>query len=653
MKQNLSVSCIRALAIDTINKANSGHPGMALGSAPIVYALFRDHLISSPKNPKWINRDRFVLSAGHASSLLYVMLHLCSYDLSIDDLKQFRQVGSKTPGHPECDVTPGVDATSGPLGQGIAQAVGMAIAETHLRAKYPNSSKILGHYTYCLCGDGCLQEGISQEAISLAGLYKLNKLILLYDCNDVTLDGPLSNSTKENTLQRFISAGWNVIEVRNGNNPEQISEAIAKAKEERNKPTLIKIDTIIGYGSANQGTCKVHGAPLGKEDGANAKASYNYNHEEFTVPNEVYDEFDKTFVYRGEKKYKQWLKDFENYSLNFHNEYNEINEFAFGNVVNRLFKDNRLESGEANSTRLASQVMLNLLHNTIPCLVGGSADVAKSVMTNIEGATDYSAKNRAGRNFNFGIREFAMGAITNGMILHGGIRTYVGCFLVFADYMKASIRMAALSKIPNIFLFSHDSIAVGEDGPTHQPIEQLAMLRSIPNVNVFRPCDVRELASAYKIALTENEKPSCLILTRQKLPNIDNSNFDGVSKGGYIISPEQKENMFTIIASGSEVSLAIQAQKLLREEGIDTRVVSMVAMNIFDSQDEQYKKSVLGSYYTKRIAVEMLTSFGWHKYAKNVMSIDTFGMSGKDKDVIEHFDFTAEHLVKEIKNLLQ
>ncbi len=649
----LSVDCIRALAIDTINKANSGHPGMALDAAPILYTLYTRHLISDPNDSQWMNRDRFVLSAGHASSLLYVLLYLGKFGTSIEDLKQFRQLNSLTPGHPECDVTKGVDATSGPLGQGIAQAVGMAMAETMLQAQYKDGEEVFNHYTYCLCGDGCLQEGISQEAISYAGLQKLNKLILLYDCNDVTLDGPLSNSNVENVIERFKACNWNTIEVKDGNDVDSIDAAIKKAKLSKTQPTLIKINTIIGYGSQNQGTCKVHGSPLGEADGQHAKDSYGYHYQPFEVPSEVIKHFEETFVARGVEEHKKWQKQFEKYSVTHPEDAKKIVNFKDNDVSSYLFDEiPSFEQSAGDSTRNESQVMLNLLNKSLPNLVGGSADVAKSVMTLIKDETDYTPSNRKGRNINFGIREFAMASIANGILLHKGLRTYIGCFLVFSDYMKSAIRMASLSKLPSLFLFSHDSIAVGEDGPTHQPIEQLAMLRSIPNLNVFRPCDAKELASSYKLALSETHTPSCLILSRQKLPNLANTNFEGVAKGAYIVSKEAKKNQFTIIATGSEVSLAIEAQTLLLEQGIDTRVVSMPCMELFDKQSQIYKESVLGNCYDKCIACEMLSSFGWHKYARYTMSIDEFGRSAKDKDVINYFKFNAESLVKKIKQVL-
>lgn len=650
---SLAVAAIRSLCIDGINKAKSGHPGMALGSAPILYTLYTRHLVSDPTHPNWINRDRFVLSAGHASMLQYVLLHLCGYDVTMDDLKNFRQLGSKTPGHPEYRHTPGIDATSGPLGQGIAQAAGMAMAEQSLAHMYKDGDKIFNHYTYCLCGDGCLEEGISQEAISFAGLQKLNKLILMYDCNDVTLDGPLSNSSVENTVGRFQSAGWNVIKVEDGNSVEDIDKAITIAKQSQEKPTMIMVHTVIGYGSAKQGTHKVHGSPLGIEDGEHAKKVYGYNYGPFEVPEEVYYTFRESFVKRGQEAYANFAKVWKDYKDENYDEALKIESTVDNDVSTLVYKDIPSYSEEfADSTRNCSGACLNILNKQVFNLIGGSADVAGSVMTHIKDETDFTATNRSGRNVNWGIREFAMAAMQNGMLLHGGLRTYVGCFLVFADYLKPAVRMAALSGLPAIYLLSHDSIAVGEDGPTHQPIEQLAMLRSIPNVNVIRPCDARETAAAWKVALESTRTPTCLILSRQKLPMIYSTSYAGVAKGGYVVSPEKEKLDFTIIATGSEVSLAVEAQKKLLADGIDTRVVSMPSMNAFAQQDEAYIEKVLGAPYEKRIAVEMLSSFGWHKFAKNVMSIERFGASGPADDIIPSYGFTADNLASIVKKCL-
>ncbi len=651
----LSVATIRSLCIDTINKANSGHPGMALGSAPILYTLWTRHLVADPKDPEWFNRDRFVLSAGHASSLLYTMLHLSGYEVSLDDLKQFRQLGSLTPGHPEYHWTKGVDATSGPLGQGIAQAVGMAMAEESVRANYNDGEKIMNHYTYVLCGDGCLQEGISQEAISLAGHQKLNKLILFYDANQVTLDGALDLSFSEQVKARFIASEWNVLEVADGNDIEAIDKAIVEAKKSKDKPTMILIHTVIGYGSAKQGTSKVHGSPLGAEDGKHAKVDvYGFDHEDFFIPEEVNEQFEKTFIARGTKAHEEYKKAFAAYS-----EKHKDDAVRFESLIN-LSVDEYLPkvmpefvAGSSTSTRVASGKALNAYMLNLPNLVGGSADVAGSVMTKLDGGVDFTPSHREGHNVNWGIREFAMASAQNGMLLHGGLRTYVGCFAVFADYMKAAIRMAALSHLPAIYLFSHDSIAVGEDGPTHQPIEQLAMLRSIPNMRVIRPCDERETYAAWCEALKSKKTPTALILSRQNLPLLEGSSAEGLAKGAYIVSKESKKAQLELIATGSEVSLAVEAQKLLKEEGIDVRVISMPSWELFAEQDEEYKKSVLSLDWDKRVSVEMLSTFGWDRYAKHHMGLDSFGASAPAKDVINKFEFTPAKLAELCRSIVR
>ena len=650
----LAVATIRSLCIDEINKANSGHPGMALGSAPILYTLWTRHLISDPKNPNWFNRDRFVLSAGHASALLYSMLHLAGYGLSLDEIKRFRQIDSLTPGHPEYRHTVGVDATSGPLGQGIAQAVGMAMAEASVSASYPEGNKLVDHFTYALCGDGCLHEGISQEAISLAGHLKLNKLILIYDANQVTLDGALDLSFSEHVKERFLASEWNVIEVKDGNDVDAIDKAICSAKKSLNKPSLVIVHTVIGYGSSKQGTSKVHGSPLGVDDGKHAKVDvYGFDHEDFFVPEEVYQQFKNTFAARGEKARLDWEQQFEDYQK-AHSDFNAKQFLELSDVSNEVKFDIELpkfEEGSSVSTRVASGKVLNALMKAMPNLIGGSADVAGSVMTKLDNGVNFDAKHREGRNINWGIREFAMGSAQNGMLLHGGVRTYVGCFCVFSDYMKPAIRMAALSHLPAIYLFSHDSLAVGEDGPTHQPIEQLAMLRSIPFTRTIRPADERETWGAWLMAVKSTDTPTSLILSRQNLPLLKGSSVEGVSKGAYVVSPEAKQAKYVIIATGSEVSLAIDAQKQLLEKGIDVRVVSMPSWELFEQQSEEYKQSVLLLRRKYRISVEMLSTFGWDRYAKYHMGVDTFGASAPAKDVFKKFDFTSEHLVRLVESI--
>ena len=653
-QDQLAIATIRSLCIDVINKANSGHPGMALGSAPAIYTLFTKHLVATPLDSKWFNRDRFVLSSGHASALLYSMLHLCGYKVSMDDLKQFRQIDSLTPGHPEFGWTDGVDATSGPLGQGISQAVGMAMAEQMVNALYSFGDDVCNHYTYALCGDGCLQEGISQEAISLAGHLKLNKFILLYDANQVTLDGALDLSFSEQVKARFLASEWDVIEVADGNDIDAIDAAISKAKKSKDKPTMIMIHTIIGFGSAKQGTNKVHGNPLGAEDGKAAKLSYGFDHEDFFVPQEVYDLFKNTFGARGEKAFKAYneklVKIAEDKKLKGeYGRFMALNGVDVDKYLPRVYPD--FEEGSSKSTRVASGQALNYLMLSMPNLFGGSADVAGSVMTKLDNGANFDANNRAGHNINWGIREFAMASAQNGMLLHGGVRSYVGAFFVFSDYMKPAIRMAALSHVPAIYLLSHDSIAVGEDGPTHQPIEQAAMLRSIPNVDLIRPCDERETYGAWFAALESKNHPTAIILSRQNLPLLPGSDGEKLKLGAYVVSKEQKNAQFVLVATGSEVALAVSAQKLLLEKGIDVRVVSMPCWSYFDKQDDAYKASVINLPREKVVSIEMLSTFGWAKYAGLNIGLDTFGASAPAKDVIKKFNFTPEFVAEQVEKL--
>lgn len=644
----LSIATIRSLCIDAINKSKSGHPGMCLSAAPIIYSLYKDFLNSNPQDSKWINRDRFVLSAGHGSMLLYSILHLSGYKVSMSDIMKFRQLHSITPGHPEIGVTDGVDASSGPLGQGIAQAVGMAIAETKLRALY--GEDIYNHYTYCLCGDGCLEEGISQEAITFAGLNKLNKLILLYDRNNVTLDGPLAQSSEEDVIRRFEASGWNVIAVYNGNNYKKVKKAIAKAKKSKDKPTLVIFKTVIGLGSKNEGTCKVHGSPLGEEDGRNAKLSYGFDYPEFTVSSEVYEHIRNAIKERVNPLYQAY-----NDKVQESDKYIEAVQLSDNNLEAYL-DEITLDEGifKTDSTRNTSGKILNAYHEALPTLVGGSADVAGSVKTALKNGENWTIKTPNGTNFNWGIREFFMSSAANGMLLHGGLRTYVGTFLVFSDYCKAAIRMSALQELPAIYLFSHDSIAVGEDGPTHQPIEQLAALRSIPNVNVFRPCDAREVEASYKLALESTKTPSAIILSRQDLKLVNQENvYAQVKKGAYIVANEKNKLSFVLIASGSEVELALKVRDNLEAQGYGIRVVSMPCTRLFDSQPAAYQTKVLGNEYTKRAVLEMASPFGLHKYAKYVLGISSFGLSAKAEDVIEEYGFTPEAMTMTILNLIR
>ena len=655
---NLSIATIRSLGIDTINKANSGHPGMVLGSAPALYTLFNKELNIYNKEAEWINRDRFVLASGHASALLYSMLHLTGFDVTIDDLKNFRQLNSHTPGHPEIEMTHGVDASSGPLGQGIPMAAGMAMAEKFLASQYNKENfDIIDHYTYVLCGDGDMQEGVTYEAVSLAGHLSLGKLIVLYDANKVTLDGPLSMSFSENVKKRYEACNWQVLEVKDGNDINEIHKAIKKGKKEQFKPTLIIVNTVIGFGSANQGTNKVHGAPLGKEDGKNAKLSYGFDHDEFYVPEEVYEDFKKKTIKRGKSKFNKWNKLFNEYKEQYPTEAKKLEDAIAGKYslnIDELLKNYPV--GHNDATRNTSLEVIQEVAKQNPTFLSGTADLASSTKTKIKDEDDFSVENYNGRNLVFGIREFAMVAIMNGMTLHKGVKVSAGGFLVFSDYFKAAVRMACLMKLPIILPLSHDSIAVGEDGPTHQPIEQFAMLRSIPNMHVIRPGDAVEMAAAWKLAIESTENPTALILTRQNVETMENSSVEGVSKGAYVIGKEENHLDAIIIASGSEVNLAMKAKKVLLEKGIDVRVVSMPCQEFFDQQDEQYKEAVLPNAMRKRLSVEMASSFGWHKYVGLdgiTMSIDEFGKSAPAQDVIQSYGFTVDGVVENIEKLLK
>lgn len=653
----LSIATIRSLGIDTINKAKSGHPGMVLGSAPALFTLFDKELNVCSKDSAWINRDRFVLASGHASALLYSLLHLSGFDISIDDLKNFRQLNSATPGHPEFALTHGVDASSGPLGQGIPMATGMAIAEMFLANQFNKENyDIIDHYTYVLCGDGDMQEGVTYEAASIAGHLSLGKLIVLYDANQVTLDGPLSMSFSENVKKRYEACGWQVIEVNDGNDINAIAKALKKAKKEAFKPSLIIVNTIIGFGSVNQGTNKVHGAPLGIEDGKNAKLSYGFDHEDFYVPEEVYAHFKNKSIKRGKTKYNKWNKLVKEYE----NEYPKLAKQLFDAINGKFTLDieNILKNytpGHSDATRNTSLEIIQEVAKQNPTFMSGTADLACSTKTQIKGEKNFSTENYGGRNLVFGIREFAMVAIMNGMTLHKGIKVSAGGFLVFSDYFKGAIRMSCLMQLPIILPLSHDSIAVGEDGPTHQPIEQLTMLRSLPNMRVFRPADAVEMSAAWKYAVESQKNPTALILTRQNVTTMENSQVDGVYHGAYVIGKEKEQLDAIIIATGSEVNLAMEAKEVLYKKGIDVRVVSMPCMELFDIQDKDYKESVLPNNMRKRLSIEMGSEYGWHKYVGldgQIMSINEFGRSAPAADVIDYFDFNVEAVVKNIENMI-
>ena len=650
----LAVNTIRTLSIDAIQKANSGHPGLPMGAAPMAYVLWRNFLNVNPATHReWSNRDRFVLSAGHGSAMLYSLLHLAGYELSIDDLKNFRQWNSKTPGHPEVDWTDGVEATTGPLGQGIANAVGLAMAEAHLAATYNRPGyEIVDHYTYALNGDGDLMEGVSQEAASLASQLKLGKLVLFYDSNDISLDGPISKSFPDDIKMRFESYGWQHILVKDGNDLAAIEAAITAAKANLDQPTIIEVKTIIGFGAEKQGTSGVHGAPLGAEGVAFAKKAYGWDYPEFTVPEEVATRFKETLGDRGEALELDWRKTFDAYAKAYPELAKQYAD-AFNNVTPEL-ELAKYELGTSAASRVTSQETIQQLSQQMPNLWGGSADLSASNNTMVKVETDFEVGNYAGRNIWFGVREFAMAAAMNGIALHGGTRVYGGTFFVFSNYMLPAVRMAALQEVPTVYVFTHDSIAVGEDGPTHEPVEQLASVRAMPNLNVIRPADGNEVIAAWRRAVTETKRPTALILTRQNLPVLDNTAElaeAGVNHGAYVISPEAAGSDLDgiIIATGSEVKLAIDTQAALAASGTNVRVVSMPAQNIFDEQSAAYQAEVLPLTVTKRLAIEAGTSFGWGKYVGltgKTLTIDTWGASAPGDKVFSEYGFTVDNAVK-------
>ena len=658
-----SINTIRTLSIDAIEKANSGHPGLPMGAAPMAYTLFTEFMTHNPKNSKWFNRDRFVLSAGHGSMLLYSLLHLSGYDVTMEDLKSFRQWQSRTPGHPEVLDTDGVEATTGPLGQGVAMAVGMAMAEAHLSAKYNKENfPIIDHYTYSLVGDGDIMEGISHETASLAGHLGLGKLIVLYDSNDISLDGDLDRSYSDNIEKRFEAYGWQVLHVKDGNNLTEIREALQLAKQNTSQPTLIEVKTVIGYGSPNKSASSAsHGAPLGTDEVKLTKEYYNWPHDPFHVDEEVYADFTEKIIHHGEKANKQWEELFKEYKEQYSNLAQEL-ELAIENKLPDNWDQNlpTYEPGKDSlATRVASSDLINAISKTVPSLFGGSADLASSNNTMMKEEDDFTKDNYAGRNIWFGVREFAMGAALNGMALHGGLKVYGGTFFVFSDYLRPAIRLSAIMNAPVTYVFTHDSIAVGEDGPTHEPVEQLASLRAMPNLRVIRPADGNETNIAWRIALESTDQPTALVLTRQGLPTLDGTSLfanEGVRKGAYILSDSTVEPEVILLATGSEVSLAIEAQKvLLEEKGIHARVVSMPSWDIFEKQDEAYKESVIPSNIKKRIAIEMASSMGWERYVGDegiIVGVDQFGASAKGDIIIKEYGFTVENILNQVDNLL-
>ena len=654
-----SVNAIKVLGVDAINKAKSGHPGIVMGAAPMAYSLFTKHLRVNPKKTDWINRDRFVLSAGHGSMLLYSLLHLSGFeDVSLEEVKNFRQWGSKTPGHPEFGHTKGIDATTGPLGQGISTAVGMALAERYLAAKYNKEGyNIFDHYTYVICGDGDIMEGVASEASSFAAVQKLNKLVVLYDSNDICLDGETKDAFSENVRARYEAYGWNTILVQDGANVEAVNAALEQAKKS-DKPTLIEVKTIIGAGSPNrQGTNGVHGAPLGDEETALFRKEIGWKNEPFDIPADVYADFKANVADRGEKEYAKWDKLYADYKVKFPELAKELEEALTREDIKHLSKESFSfkNVGDAQATRNSSQDALNSIAAVLPTFFGGSADLSHSNMTFIKGDSLQDDTHRTERNVQFGVREFAMATVLNGLMLHGGVRVFGGTFFVFSDYLKGALRLSALQNLPVTYVFTHDSIAVGEDGPTHEPIEHLASLRTIPNTYVFRPADATETQAAWYLSQKTNDRPTSIVLTRQNLPILENSSFEKVAKGAYVVYETAADFDTILIATGSEVALAIDVARELETDGSKVRVVSMPSVELFEEQSKEYKEELLPLNIRRRVSLEMGNSALWYKYVGLdglAIGIDKFGASAPANKVIEEYGFTVEAVVEKIKNEL-
>ncbi|MFZ2323829.1 MAG: transketolase [Ignavibacteriaceae bacterium] len=661
--EQLSIDTIRTLSIDAVQKANSGHPGMPLGMAPVAYALYYKTMKHNPANPKWINRDRFILSAGHGSMLLYSILHLSGYKVSIEDLKNFRQWGSITPGHPEIGHTAGVETTTGPLGQGFATAVGMAIARDYLAALFNKDDiKIIDHGIWGICSDGDLMEGVSHEAASLAGHLKLNKFVFFYDDNKITIDGKTDITYSDDVQKRFEAYGWQVLTILDVNDCNQVERAIKLARSVYDKPTLIITKTHIGYGSPNkQDKSSAHGAPLGEEEVRLTKRTLGMPEDKtFYVPDEVYSHF-KGIAECGQEAEDLWNKKLDEYKIKYPKDYS-----LFESVMNLEFEQNWMnhlpkfeDYNEKIATRVASGKVLNAAVIDIPTLIGGSADLNESNMTYIKSSTSFSSTDRKGKNIHFGIREHAMGSVLNGMAVYGGIIPFGATFLIFSDYMRPAIRLAALMKQKVIYVFTHDSIGLGEDGPTHQPIEQVASLRAIPNLVVIRPADANETVEAWKYAINHKGGPVALILTRQKLAVISQSKYgsaSGLHRGAYIVKDSKQNPDLLFIATGSEVSLSIKAAELLEAEGKNVRVISFPSWEIFEQQDDTYKKSILPDKIKSRVSVEMGVSMGWQKYvgeSGESLSIETFGASAPDSILYKKYGFTVDDVIIKAKDVLE
>lgn len=651
--QQDTINTLRILSIEAVQRANSGHPGLPLGAAPIAYSIFADHLKHNPLNPKFEDRDRFILSAGHGSALLYSVLHLFNYNLTKEDLMDFRQYKSKTPGHPEYMHTPGVETTTGPLGQGVANGVGMAIAESYLAQKFNTEQhKIVDHYTYVLTGDGCMQEGIEYEAASLAGTLKLGKLIVLYDSNNITIEGDTSLAFTENVGKRHEAQGWHVITIEDANVIEDISKAIKKAKKITDKPSLIICKTKIGYGSPLENKADSHGAPLGADNILKTRKFYNYETEAFEVSKEVKD-YVNELAKKGKRAENKWKRLLKDYKLNYPEKHEEYIKWFKGKLPDLINNADLWNFEKGDAARNSSYAVLNKLSNLIPNLIGGSADLGPSNKSTMKNRGDFLPDDKTGSNIHFGIREHAMSAICNGMALHGGLTVYCATFFVFTDYMKNAMRLSALMNLPVTYILTHDSIGVGEDGPTHQPVEHIAGLRAVPNMKVFRPADGRETAAAWISALSE-KRPTCLVLSRQNLPLYENSGVNAL-KGGYILSDCEKRPDVILMASGSELEITVKAQKILKEKNINARVVSMPCMEIFDEQSQKYKDSVLNPNIRARVAVEAAVPMSWYKYTGldgATICMETFGASGKPEKLFEVFGFTAENVAAKAEEVI-
>lgn len=655
-----SVNAIRVLSADAIQKANSGHPGLPLGSAAMAYELWAKHMKHNPADPNWANRDRFILSGGHGSALLYSLLHLFGYGLTIDDMKNFRQLGSKTPGHPEYGHTVGVEATTGPLGAGMAMAVGMAMAENHLAATFNKEGyPVVDHYTFVLGGDGCMMEGISYEAFSLAGSLGLGKLIVLYDSNNISIEGNTNIAFRENVQERFRAFGFQTLLVKDGNDLEEISKAIEEAKADTTRPTMIEVKTKIGFGCpAKEGKASAHGEPLGAENVAALRKNLGWDIEEsFVIPQDVYDNC-KKIAEANAKEEEAWNAMFADYAQ----KYPEMKEL-WDTYHDKKRAEKLWDNAEfwkvpekAEATRSLSGKLINIMKEELPNMFGGAADLAPSTKTYMADMGDYSKENPSGNNIHFGIRELAMAAIGNGIALHGGLRPFVSTFFVFSDYVKPMARLSALMGLPLTYVLTHDSIGVGEDGPTHEPIEQLAMFRAMPNFTVYRPADATETAAAWYYAATSEKTPTALVLSRQNLPQLEGSGREAL-KGGYVVAKETKAVPDAIvIASGSEVQLGVEAKKILAEEGVDIRVVSMPSMDVFEQQTQEYKEEILPKNIRARVAVEALSGFGWDKYTGldgEIISMKSFGASAPGNLLFEHFGITTEAVVAAVKKTLQ